>query len=300
LTTAPANTPGQPESNLNPYQKNSRANPSGTIVTSSRIMGILNVTPDSFSDGGVWLDPERALQHALDMAECGADIIDVGGESTRPGAEPVDTREELQRVIPVVEAISAHTGLLVSIDTSKPEVMRAAVAAGAGMINDVLALQHPGALETAAALGVDVCLMHMQGEPRVMQQEPRYGNVVAEVEAFLLQRASACEQMGIQAERIILDPGFGFGKNLQHNLALFRALPRLCSHGYPVLAGLSRKSMLGTLTGRDVDQRMPASVAAAALAVRAGVSVVRVHDVAESRDALQLVDSIWPSGLLEE
>jgi dihydropteroate synthase len=242
-------------------------------------MGILNVTPDSFSDGGTWLDPGRALEHALKMAEQGADIIDVGGESTRPGAGSVGLDEELQRVIPVIEAITQHSGLRVSIDTSKPAVMEAAVAAGAGMINDVYALQQPGALEAVAGLGVDVCLMHMQGQPRVMQQRPH---------------------AGIQAGRILLDPGFGFGKTLQHNLELFRALPHLCDLGYPVLVGISRKSMLGALTGRDVDQRVSASVTAAALAVEAGASVVRVHDVAETRDALRLVTALWPSGRHQE
>jgi dihydropteroate synthase len=234
------------------------------------------------------------------MAEQGADIIDVGGESTRPGAESVGLDEELQRVIPVIEAITRHSGLRVSIDTSKPAVMEAAVAAGAGMINDVYALQQPGALEAVAGLGVDVCLMHMQGQPRVMQQRPHYTDVVSEVGTFLLERAAACQHAGIQAGRILLDPGFGFGKTLQHNLELFRALPHLCDLGYPVLVGISRKSMLGALTGRDVDQRVSASVTAAALAVEAGASVVRVHDVAETRDALRLVTALWPSGRHQE
>ena len=256
------------------------------------VMGILNTTPDSFADGGLWIDRDQALRHALDMAAAGADIIDVGGESTRPGASPVSTQEELDRVVPVVEAIAAETGVTISIDTSKPEVMTAAVAAGAGLINDVRALRAEGALETAARLGVDVCLMHMQGRPRDMQHAPRYADVVAEVEAFLRERAGACEASGIPAARILIDPGFGFGKTLDHNLALFQALPRLCGSIYRVLVGVSRKSMLGTLTGRPVGERRAASVAAAVLAAAHGVSVLRVHDVAETVDALKVARAL--------
>ena len=255
-------------------------------------MGILNTTPDSFSDGGLWNDRERALHHALEMVAAGADIIDVGGESTRPGAQPIDVQQELDRVVPVIEAIAAETSTVISVDTSKPEVMAAAVAAGAGLINDVQALRGEGALGTAARLGVSVCLMHMQGRPRDMQREPVYTDVVAEVEAFLLQRANACTAAGIPADRILIDPGFGFGKTLEHNLALFRALPRLCGAGYAVLVGVSRKSMLGALTGKPLEQRLSASVTAAVLAAEQGVSVLRVHDVAETVDALKVARAL--------
>jgi dihydropteroate synthase len=260
----------------------------------TRVMGILNTTPDSFSDGGLWTDPGRAVERALEMVEQGADIIDVGGESTRPGARPVGTQQELDRVLTVVEALVAQSAAMVSVDTSKPEVMAAAVAAGAGLINDVFALRQPGALETAARLAVPVCLMHMQGKPRDMQADPRYEDVVGEVETFLLQRARACEVAGVTRERIWIDPGFGFGKTLEHNVALFHALPRLIGHGYPVLVGLSRKSMLGALTGRSTEDRLAASVAAAVLAARRGAAVVRVHDVAETVDALKVMQRLDP------
>jgi dihydropteroate synthase len=258
-------------------------------------MGVLNATPDSFSDGGLWSDPRQALRHALEMVEAGADIIDVGGESTRPGASPVGLQQELDRVIPVIEAIAGESAVTLSVDTSKPEVMRAAVAAGAGLINDVCALREEGALTTAASLGVTVCVMHMQGRPRDMQQDPRYDDVVAEVERFLLERAAACRTAGIPVDRILIDPGFGFGKNLQHNIALFHALPRLCGAGYGVLVGVSRKAMLGALTGRAVDDRLAASVAAALLAARAGAAVVRVHDVAATVDALKVTAVLTPA-----
>ena len=257
-------------------------------------MGVLNATPDSFSDGGLWSERGQALRHALEMVEAGADIIDVGGESTRPGAEPVSLQQELDRVIPLVEAIAAESDVAISVDTSKPEVMEAAVAAGAGLLNDVFALRAEGALETAARLGVPVCVMHMQGRPRDMQREPRYDDVVGEVEAFLLARAAACRAAGIAAERVLIDPGFGFGKTLEHNIALFHALPRFCSLGYPVLVGVSRKAMLGAITGRPVEQRAPASVAAALLAARAGASIVRVHDVAATVDALRVAERLTP------
>jgi dihydropteroate synthase len=258
------------------------------------IMGVLNVTPDSFSDGGSWHRRQDALMQAHRMAAAGADIIDVGGESTRPGAEPVSVDEELERTLPVVEQLSHELTLPISIDTSKPDVMRAAAAAGAGMINDVWALRQPGALEAAAGTGLPVCLMHMLGEPGSMQDQPRYLDVVTEVEEFLLGRVAACEAAGIGTHRILLDPGFGFGKRLEHNLALLRGLGRLVEHGYPVLAGLSRKSMLGQLTGRGVEDRTVASVAAAVLAVQAGATIVRVHDVAETRDALAVLRAVWP------
>ena len=260
----------------------------------TRVMGILNTTPDSFSDGGLWTEPGRAVKRALEMVAQGADIIDVGGESTRPGARSVETQQELDRVLPVVEALVAESAVTVSVDTSKPEVMTAAVAAGAGLINDVFALRQAGALEAAAGLGVPVCLMHMQGKPRDMQTNPSYADVVREVEEFLLQRARSCEAAGISRDRIWIDPGFGFGKKLEHNVALFRALPRLCGHGYPVLAGVSRKSMLGALTGRSVADRLAASVTAAVLAARLGAAVVRVHDVAETVDALKVMQLLDP------
>jgi dihydropteroate synthase len=262
----------------------------------ARVMGILNTTPDSFSDGGRWLGREAALQHALSMAAAGAELIAVGGESTRPGAADVSLQEELDRVVPTIEAIVAECDVTVSVDSSKPEVMRAAVAAGARWINDVFALRQDGALETAANLGVPVCLMHMQGRPRDMQAKPHYDDVVAEVEGFLLQRVADCEAAGIARERISIDPGFGFGKLLEHNLALFRSLPRLASHGLPLLVGISRKSMLGTITGRAVDERLSASVAAALLAVQAGASIVRVHDVAATVDALRILDALDARG----
>jgi dihydropteroate synthase len=257
-------------------------------------MGILNATPDSFSDGGLWLEQDKALRHAVRMAEDGADIIDVGGESTRPGAAAVSVQEEIDRVCGVVEAVVAETGLLVSIDTSKPEVMAAAVGSGAGMINDVFALRREGALEVAASLCVPVCLMHMQGQPRDMQQNPRYDDVVAEVMAFLVERARACERRGIPSSHVWIDPGFGFGKTLQHNLDLFRRLSEFRKTGYPVLVGVSRKSMLGSLTGKPVEQRLIPSVTAAVLAVQSGAAVVRVHDVAETVVALKLAAQLMP------
>jgi len=255
------------------------------------VMGILNVTPDSFSDGGRYVEPERALDHARRMRSDGADLIDVGGESTRPGAAPVAEDEERARVLGIVETL-AREGIAVSIDTRKPGVMRAAIAAGAAMVNDVGALGAPGALEACAAGGVGVCLMHMRGEPEDMQRGPEYADVVAEVEDFLRARAAACVAAGIARERIVLDPGFGFGKTLAHNLQLLRALPRLAKLGLPVLAGLSRKSMLGKITGRETEARLPASLAAALAAVARGASIVRVHDVRETVDALKVWEAV--------
>lgn len=252
------------------------------------LMGIVNVTPDSFSDGGRYFDPARAIAHARQLVEEGADILDIGGESSRPGAQPVSADEELGRVLPVVEAL-AGLGVPLSVDTVKPEVMRRSVAAGAAIINDIAALQAPGALEAAAASGAAVCLMHMQGEPRTMQADPRYGDVVAEVRCFLAQRVAAAEAAGIAAERIIVDPGFGFGKRLEHNLALLQRLDQLRGLGAGVLAGLSRKSMLGEITGRKVSLRDTASMVAALLAARNGARILRVHDVAAMRDAL----AVW-------
>jgi dihydropteroate synthase len=251
------------------------------------VMGILNVTPDSFSDGGIYADAAHAIAHARQMAADGAAIVDVGGESTRPGAAPVDETEELRRVLPVVEAL-VRDGLIVSVDTRQAGVMRAAIAAGAAMVNDVAALRGPAALEVVAASGVAVCLMHMQGEPGTMQAAPHYGNVVAEVGAFLAERARACESAGIARERIVIDPGFGFGKTLEHNLELLRGLPELAALGYPVLVGLSRKSSLGTITGRQAGDRLPASLAAALAAVARGATIVRAHDVRETVDALEV------------
>lgn len=253
------------------------------------VMGILNLTPDSFSDGGRFNAPDRAIMRAREMVAEGAAIIDVGGESTRPGAPDVSIEEELARVVPVIEAIASQLPVPVSVDTSKPEVMRAAVAAGAGLVNDVRALQEPGAMETVAELAVPVCLMHMQGQPRTMQDAPQYGDVVAEVRDFLLQRAAASEAAGIQRERILLDPGFGFGKTLEHNLQLLAATSELVASGYPILVGMSRKSMIGQiLDGAPVDERLHGSVAAALIAAIKGARVLRVHDVRPTADALRV------------
>jgi len=250
-------------------------------------MGIVNVTPDSFSDGGRFADPARAIEHALRLRDEGADFVDVGGESTRPGAAPVPAAQELERVIPVVEAL-AREGVAVSVDTMKPEVMSAAIAAGCAVINDVNAFRAPGAIEAVAQSRAGVVVMHMQGTPATMQEEPRYADVVAEVGEFLRSRAAALEAAGVARARIALDPGFGFGKALEHNLALFRALPRLAAMGYPILAGVSRKRMIGDLTGRALEERSAGSVAAALLAVQNGASVVRVHDVKETVDAINI------------
>jgi dihydropteroate synthase len=253
------------------------------------VCGVLNVTPDSFSDGGRFLDPAVAVAHGRRLAAEGADLIDVGGESTRPGSRPPTVDEELDRVIPVVEALAACTGVPVSVDTSRPEVMRAAVRAGAIMINDVRALREPGALATAAELGVPVCLMHMQREPRTMQDAPRYRDVVTEVRGFLDDRLRACERAGLPRRLLLVDPGFGFGKTLDHNLALLARLRDLTALGVPVMVGLSRKSMIGAVTGRPVEHRLPGSVAAAVLAAQNGANVLRAHDVAATRDALAMV-----------
>jgi dihydropteroate synthase len=263
------------------------------VLDRTRIMGILNLTPDSFSDGGLWLGKAPAVKHALAMQDAGADIIDVGGESTRPGAQAVSVQQELDRVIPVIESIAAQLTIPISIDTSKPVVMREAVSAGAGMINDVYALRHQGAVATAAELSVPVCLMHMLGDPRVMQNNPVYDDVSAEVAAFLLERAKLCESSGISNENIVLDPGFGFGKTLQQNISLFHALPDLISNGFPLLVGVSRKAMIGQMTGRETPGRVAGSITAAAIAARMGVAIVRVHDVAETRDALKVATALW-------
>jgi dihydropteroate synthase len=255
------------------------------------VMGIVNLTPDSFSGDGVGSDAERAIAHAHAQVEAGADILDLGAESTRPGAAPVAAADELARLLPVLRGLR-DVGVPVSVDTMKTEVMRAALAEGADMINDIAALQAPGALETVAASDAAVCLMHMQGEPRTMQASPQYKDVVAEVAAFLAARAAACVEAGIARERISLDPGFGFGKALDHNLALLRGLGRFKELGFPVLAGLSRKSMLGAITGKPVTERTAASVAAALLAAAHGAAVLRVHDVAATRDALAVLNAV--------
>ena len=254
-------------------------------------MGILNVTPDSFSDGGMFVEREKALGHARRMVADGADIIDVGGESTRPGAIPVPEDVELERVVPLVEAL-AREGMRVCVDTTKPAVMRAALRAGAGMINDVRALREPGAIAALAASKAAMCLMHMQGEPRTMQKEPHYADVVNEVREFLVARALACEAAGIARDRIVIDPGLGFGKTVAHNLALLRSIDKFKATGYPVMAGISRKSTLGRIAGRDVNELVAASVAAALAVVARGASIVRVHDVRETVDALKVWQAI--------
>ena len=257
-----------------------------------RIVGIVNVTPDSFSDGGQFEQVEAAVEHGLQLVADGADALDVGGESTRPGANDVDVKEELRRVIPVIARLAELTAVPIWIDTSKPEVMRAAVAAGAGLINDVFALRREGALDAAAELGVPVCLMHMQGEPRGMQVDPNYDDVVAEVHRFFAERMFACEMSGISKQRLLIDPGFGFGKTLQHNLRLLAELGRFTGLGVPVLAGLSRKAMIGTLTGRALDDRAVGSAAAAMIAAQNGALLLRVHDVAATRDALAVWEGV--------
>ncbi len=256
-----------------------------------QVMGILNLTPDSFSDGGRFTDQGLALAHAQQMVDDGAAIIDVGGESTRPGAEDVSLEDELARVIPVIARLAPLLDVPISVDTSKPEVMRAAVDAGAGLINDVYALRRPGALQTAAACGVPVCLMHMQGEPRTMQAAPSYADVVAEVAAFLQGREEAAVAAGIPRERVLLDPGFGFGKRLEDNLHLYAHLDRLIDSPR-WLVGVSRKSMIGQVLGRTVGERLSGGLALATLAVQAGARIVRVHDVRETYDALRMTQAV--------
>ncbi|MEO5629548.1 MAG: dihydropteroate synthase [Thermomonas sp.] len=258
-----------------------------------RVMGIVNATPDSFSDGGENADVEAAVTHGLRLAGEGADILDIGGESTRPGATEVSIKEELRRTIPVIERLARETSLPISIDTSKPEVMRAAVAAGAGMINDVYALRRDGALDAAAELGVPVVLMHMMGEPHSMQDAPDYNDVVGEVHRFLAERIFAAEMAGIDKKRIVIDPGFGFGKTLQHNLQLLAQLQRFTELGVPVLAGLSRKGSIGALTGHENPQdRIHGSLAAHLIAAQRGAMLLRVHDVAATVDALKVWNAV--------
>lgn len=258
----------------------------------ARIAGIVNVTPDSFSGDGRAL-AEAAIAHGMKLAEEGADLLDVGGESTRPGADPVSADAEVARVVPVIEALAKRTTLPISVDTSKPEVMRAAVAVGAGMINDVYALRQEGALDAAASLKVPVVLMHMLGEPRTMQEQPRYDDVVSDVRRFLAERVFACEMAGIEKKRIVADPGFGFGKTLEHNLTLLGNLDQLAALGVPLMIGLSRKAMIGALTGREKHaDRAAGSAAAAMIAVMKGAAIVRVHDVAATRDALAVWEGV--------
>ncbi len=262
-------------------------------ISLPRVMGVINTTPDSFSDGGALysgkqLDLDSALRRAVEMVRSGAAILDVGGESTRPGAQPVGEALEMDRVLPLVERINAELDVVVSVDTSTPALMTEAAARGAGLINDVRALRRAGAVEAAAASGLPVCLMHMQGEPGVMQDAPCYADVVTEVATFLQERIDACLAAGIPRNRLLLDPGFGFGKSVQHNLDLLAGLPRLQALGLPLLVGLSRKSLIGKLIGRDVHERMPASLALAVLAAERGAVIIRTHDVAETADALAM------------
>ncbi len=265
-------------------------------MSGCHVMGILNVTPDSFSDGGRYNTVEIALARAREMVADGAAFIDVGGESTRPGATPVSVEEELERVCPVVEAIARDLDVVVSVDTSSPQVMAEVVKLGAGMINDVRALQRDGAPEVVASAGVPVCVMHIQGEPDTMQDDPRYRSVRREVSSFLTERMRVIEKAGVRPDNIILDPGFGFGKSPQHNLQLLASLEQLQLLGHPILVGMSRKSMLGHITGRDVSERLPASLAAATISAMKGASIIRVHDVRETVDAVKVVTAMEEAG----
>lgn len=256
------------------------------------VMGILNLTPDSFSDGGLFLDPQAAIERVGQMIGEGADIIDIGGESTRPGAQPLSAEDEINRVVPVIRAVRAHYNTPISIDTSKAEVMRAAVEAGADLINDVRALQEKFSLETAAELNVPVCLMHMQGEPMSMQKNPLYADVVADVKSFLQERVEICLQAGIKRDKIMIDPGFGFGKTLDHNLSLLKHLPEFVSMGLPVLVGISRKSMLGQILDAKTDQRVAGGLATTVLGFQSGVQIFRVHDVKETVDVLKVCQAV--------
>jgi dihydropteroate synthase len=259
-------------------------------------MGILNVTPDSFSDGGQFVDVQLAVEHGLAMVAAGADLIDVGGESTRPGAPDVSEGEEIERVVPVIAALAAAVNVPISVDTSKAGVISAALNAGASMVNDVRALQEPGALQAAASSSAAICLMHMQGAPRTMQHDPHYIDVVAEVRDFLAARVAACEGVGVTRDRIVIDPGIGFGKRLEHNLALLADVPALRRLGLPVLIGASRKSMLGRLLGRGVEQRLAGSLALATAATLGGASILRAHDVSETVDAIRAAAALRAAG----
>ncbi|MBI6717337.1 dihydropteroate synthase [Pseudomonas syringae] len=258
----------------------------------THVMGILNATPDSFSDGGRYSQLDAALRHAEAMVQAGATLVDVGGESTRPGARPVSASEEVERVAPLVEVIARELDVIISVDTSTPEVMLATAGLGAGLINDVRALQRPGALEAAASTGLPVCLMHMLGEPGTMQNDPHYDDLVGEVCAFLAERMKQCVAAGIGQQQIILDPGFGFAKTLEHNLSLFKHMQALHALGRPLLVGVSRKSMIGAVLGRPVDQRLSGGLALAALAMAKGARILRVHDVAETADVVRMITAV--------
>ncbi|KIZ48962.1 dihydropteroate synthase [Pseudomonas sp. HR1] len=262
------------------------------VFDAPKVMGILNVTPDSFSDGGRYTAVESALRHAEGMVSAGAAIIDVGGESTRPGAPAVSEAEELDRVVPVIEAIARELDVVISMDTSTPAVMREGARAGAGLINDVRSLRRPGALETAAATDLAICLMHMRGEPGTMQQAPVYADVAGEVGAFLAEQVARCEAVGISRQRLVLDPGYGFAKTLEHNLELFRRQAELLAFGLPLLVGVSRKSMIGAVTGRPVEGRLAGGLALAALALAKGAQILRVHDVAETVDVVKMITAV--------
>ncbi len=261
-------------------------------LTSPRVMGIVNVTPDSFSDGGQFSNARLAVKHGLKLAEEGADFLDIGGESTRPNAEPVSLQEELDRVIPVIETLVAEANIPISIDTYKPEVMRAAIKVGASLVNDIRALQEDGAVELVAQSDLGVCLMHMQGTPQTMQVSPEYQNVVTEIKLFLLERAAVCKAAGIAKQRIVIDPGFGFGKTKAHNVDLIEQLPLLTELALPVLVGLSRKSVLGQVTGNNVNARLYASIAASVICATKGAKILRVHDVNATIEALKVVDAV--------
>ena len=264
------------------------------------VMGILNVTPDSFSDGGDFFCPDDALKRAREMVSAGAAIIDVGGESTRPGAVEVSVEEEIRRVVPVIEAIHAELPVPISIDTSKADVMRAAVRAGAGLINDVRALREDGSMQAAVELGVPVCLMHMQGQPRTMQRAPHYEDIVTEVKAFLLERVAACRQAGIDRKQLLIDPGFGFGKDLDHNLSLLSGLTELADIGLPVVTGVSRKSMIGKILENGVDQRLYGSIALAALAAWQGSMLIRAHDVEATVEAIRVINAVCAARVYDQ
>lgn len=261
-------------------------------LTKTQVMGVLNVTPDSFSDGGHFIGHDSALKHADQMVAEGASIIDVGGESTRPGAEPVSVQEELDRVIPVIEALAGQVDAVLSVDTSTPDVMREASRRGAHMLNDVRALSRPGALEAAVEVGLPVCLMHMQGQPGTMQLNPQYNDVVTEVLRYLGERIEACEVAGLKRQQLLVDPGFGFGKTVGHNLQLLNELDRLQSLNCPILVGMSRKSMIGDVLGKPVDQRLYGSLSVAVAAAMKGAAIVRVHDVAETVDAITMINAM--------
>ncbi|HEY4366008.1 MAG TPA: dihydropteroate synthase [Steroidobacteraceae bacterium] len=273
-----------------------RCGPHTLDLSTPVVMGIVNVTPDSFSDGGRFFNADQAIGHALTMVEAGAGIIDVGGESTRPGADAVGESDEIRRVVPVIAALAARTSVPISVDTSKPGVIRAAVQAGATMINDVRALRDEGTLAAAAATSCAICLMHMQGEPRTMQADPKYDDVVATVRGFLQSRIDACVAAGIARNRLVVDPGIGFGKRTPHNVQLLAALPLFVALHLPVMVGVSRKSMFGELIGRPVEQRLAGGIAVATAAVLAGVNIVRTHDVAETVDAVRVASALQSAG----